>query len=115
MVKQSDMPVIRKRQTVEIEKKLISEINALEQENLSHNINILDKNKLELENKRGETIRGHQSCSHIQWLGDGEKPTKYFCSLEHHNYTDKTIKKIIKHDRTILVDQKDILSEFKNF
>ena len=83
------------------EKKLICEINALEQENLSENINILDKKKLELENIRGETIRGHQIRSRIQWLGDGEKPSKYFCSLERHNYTDKTIKKIIKHDGTI--------------
>ena len=50
------MPVIKK-QTVEIEKKLISEINALEQETLSENINIFDKKKLELENITGETIR----------------------------------------------------------
>ena len=33
----------KKIQTAEIKKKLISEINALEQENLSENINILDK------------------------------------------------------------------------
>ena len=70
----------KKKQTVEIEKKLISEINALEQENLSDNIHILDKTKLELENIRGETISDHQICSRIQWLGDGEKPSKYFYS-----------------------------------
>ena len=69
---------------------------------------------MELENIRGETIRGHQIRSRIQWLGDGEKPSKYFCSLERHNYTDKTIKKIIKHDGTFLVDQNDIMFELKN-
>ena len=83
----------KKNQTVEIEKKRISEINALEQENLSENINILDKKKLELENIKGETITGHQIRSRIQWLGDGENPTKYFCFLECYNYTDKPIQK----------------------
>ena len=46
---------------------------------------------------------------------DGERPTKYFCSLECHNYTEKTIKKIAKYDGSVVVDQKNILSELKNF
>ena len=51
-------------------------------------------------------MRGHQVHFRVQWLSEGERPTKYFCSLEHRNYIDKTINKVIKEDGSVLTDQK---------
>ena len=50
-----------------------------------------------------------------QWLSEGEKPTKYFCSLEKSNYIGKTIKHIQLDSGKIITDQKDILLEVRNF
>ena len=30
----------------------------------------------------------------IKWAEDGEKPTRYFCSLESRNFVNKTIPKV---------------------
>ena len=76
---------------------------------------LLDNKKTELENIREEVMRGHQVRSCVQWLSEGERPTKYFCSLEHRNYLDKTIKKVIKEDGLVLTDPKSILGELRNF
>ena len=50
-----------------------------------------------------------------QWLNEGEKPSKFFCSLEKYNYTEKTIKTIQLQDGQCITDQKEILEEIKNF
>ena len=42
-------------------------------------------------------------------------PLIFFYSLEHHNFVNKTVKKIKKKDGTSITNQKDILSEIKNF
>ena len=33
--------------------------------------------------------------SRVNWLQKGEKPLKYFCSLEHQKFIDKTIKRFV--------------------
>ena len=53
--------------------------------------------------------------SRAQWLSEGEKPSKYFCSLEKHYYTEKTVKKIVTEEGKILTDQTKILDELKGF
>ena len=60
-------------------------------------------------------MKGHYIRSRVQWLHEGERPTKYFCSLEHQNFITKTIKKVKTKDGTIITDQKDILAEVKSF
>ena len=69
--------------------------------------------KIKLEKLREQSLKGHLIRSSIQWVSQGKKPTKYFCSLEHHNYTEKTVKKVIKKDRTEVSDQKHILNKLK--
>ena len=76
---------------------------------------LLTITKSELEKLREKSMKGHLIRSRTQWLSQGEKPTKYFCSLEHHNYTEKTVKKVIKKDRTEVSDQKHILNELKSY
>ena len=48
-------------------------------------------------------------------LLEGEKPTKYFCSLETHNYLSKIVPKLETSDGKILTDQHEILKESENF
>ena len=73
---------------------------------------ILKKNRLEsIQNK----LNGLMLRAHTQWLSEGEKPSKYFCSLEKHYYTEKTIRKLVKQNGQSLTDQKEILEETRNF
>ena len=103
-----------KKKMSENEKILISKIQTLEQAN-PPNMELLTITKSELEKLREKSMKGHLIKSRTQWLSQGEKPTKYFCSLEHHNYTEKTVKKVIKKDRTEVSDQKHILNELKSY
>ena len=103
-----------KKKMCENENILISKIQTLEQAN-PPNMELLTITKSELEKLREKSMKGHLIRSRTQWLSQGEKPTKYFCSLEHHNYTEKTVKKVIKKDRTEVSDQKHILNELKSY
>ena len=103
-----------KKKMSENEKILISKIETLEQAN-TPNMELLTITKIEIEKLREKSMKGHLIRSHTQWLSQGEKPTKYFGSLEHHNYTEKTVKKVIEKDRTEVSDQNHILNELKSY
>ena len=75
----------------------------------------LDGKKKELVEIRQKDMQGHLIRSRMQWIVEGEKPTKYFCALEHKNYMDKTIKCLIKKDLTVTRKQDEILHEITNF
>ena len=45
-------------------------------------------------------MQGHVVRSRMQWITEGEKPSRYFCALEYNNYTDKTIQYLQKQDQT---------------
>ena len=53
--------------------------------------------------------------SRVRWVEEGEKPTKYFCSLESRNYINKTIPKVIKDDGNIISKQDEMLNEIYLF
>ena len=82
------------------EKYLLKSIKDLENmfsEDTFEQIEIL---KTELTNIRQEKLKGHILRSKAQYIDEGEKPTKYFCGLEKHNYISKIICKIEKEDGT---------------
>ena len=60
-------------------------------------------------------MSGIRIKSRANWLEDGEKASKFFCNLEKHNYTEKTIKKLKDNDGNNIYNQKSILTEIKNF
>ena len=60
-------------------------------------------------------MQGHLIRSRTQWVIEGEKPTKYFCALEHKNYMDKTIKCLKTKNHTVTRKQEEILQEVKNY
>ena len=53
--------------------------------------------------------------SKAQYIDQGEKPTKYLCGLEKHNYTSKLKGQVEKEDGSIIVNQTEILKEIEIF
>ena len=51
----------------------------------------------------------------IKWAEEGEKPTRYFCSLEFRNYVNKTIPKVQQENGNTIKTQEEILEEVQKF
>ena len=60
-------------------------------------------------------MKGHMIRSRLQWLHLGEKPSKYFCSLEHKHFLDKIIRKICLENGSVIIEQDKILNEVKEY
>lgn len=95
------------------EKNLLSTIEKLEKSATSSLE--LDQVKQELEEIREKNLQGHLIRARQQYLQEYEKPSTYFLSLEKHKYVEKTIKKLVKQNGEILLDQKMILNDIKNY
>lgn len=105
-----------KKQEREQEKQLITDIENIENStNLLQLSDLLEDKKFQLEELRNDNLKGQMIRSRVQWLDEGERPTKYFCSLENKNFTTKTIKKLKLDNDDIVTDQKEILNETKKF
>ena len=105
----------KKKETEKIEKQLIEDIGILESNLTENNIEKLDHLKDSLRNIRKNKMQGILIRSRAQLIEDDEKPTKYFCNLESHNYINKIIPKIEKEDGTFIKDQDQVLNEAKLF
>ena len=104
-----------KRDDNEKEKVLISDIQTLENNpSLSQLTELIQDKKQELKQIRDKRLQGNFVRSRVQYLKDGEKPTKYFCALESHNFVNKTIKKL-KIDDHDITNQQEILKEVESF
>ena len=78
------------------EKQLISQIQLLEEINQNTCTNsilleILEEYRNKLESLRKIKIDGMILRSRANWIENGEKPTKYLCSLEKRNFINKNI------------------------
>ena len=104
-----------KKKTIRKEENLKQEIENMEKDLDSTNPVHLDLKKKELENIRKDKLNGIMIRSRAQWLSEGEKPSKYFCSLEKFYYTEKTVKRVVTDDGSVITNQKDILNELKNY
>ena len=51
----------------------------------------------------------------IKWAEDGEKPTRYFCSLESRNFVNKTIPKVQQENGNVITSQEEILKAVQHF
>lgn len=106
----------KKRNTIRQENTIIKKIDILENEP-NRDIDNLDKvNNLkeELETIRMDKIKGMILRSKVQWLEEGEKPTKFFATLEKRNYTNKLISKL-NINGNIVENEKTILQETEQF
>ena len=98
------------------ESELLSDLEKLEnEEDMADSHNKINQKQYELLEIREKKMKGHYVRSRAQWLLDGEKPTKFFCSLEKRNYINKTLKRIKRYDGTYITKQKDILTEFQMY
>ena len=89
------------------EEELQKEIKILE-ESVNLDLIEIESKKAELENLRKEKLQGVLVRSRMKWAQEGEKPTKYFCSLESRNYINKTILNITKDSGITLNKQDEI-------
>ena len=105
----------KKKQNDKKETQLAANILKLEQNLKEDNLQELEKLKLELTELRQTKVKGAVIRSRATNLLEGKKPTKYFCSLETHNYLSKIIPKLETSEGHILTDQKEILKEAESF
>ena len=94
---------------------MIKEIEFLESSNREGGSIYLENKKKDLENLRKQKMQGKILRSKIQWIEEGEKPTKYFCGLESKNFTNKIIPKVQLDDGHLVTEQHDILREAKKY
>ena len=108
---------MKKRLSNQQQKQLEREIEQLETVTKDNDLDLekLESKKKELVEFRQKEMQGHLIRSRTQWVIEGEKPTKYFCALEHKNYMDKTIKCLKTKNHTVTRKQEEILQEVKNY
>ena len=92
------------------EEELIKDIEHLESTfSVDTHLDLLEDKKVELEQIRKLKLKGELVISRIQWLIEGEKPSKYFCNLEKKNYFTKTIRSVQLENGCQVLHQEDIL------
>ena len=105
--------VNKKKKQSKREEQLIKEIEEIEANNIIDSN--LENKKNELELLRENKMSGIRIRSRANWLKDGEKASKFFCNVEKHNYTEKTIKKLKDNDGNNIYNQKLIPNRNQNF
>ena len=60
-------------------------------------------------------IRGAQIRATLNWINEGERPTKVFLNIEKLNSNRKHIKRISKQDGTLITGHNNIISQLESF
>lgn len=107
----------KKRKNEKEEQDLTKQIEQLE---LDPNIDndkmlCLEELKLQLQEFRENRLKGIIIRSRINWLDQGEKPSKYFCHLENRNYRAKRMCFLERENGDRIYEQKELVEETKNF
>ena len=107
----------QKKKSSKVEKQLISDMKFLEAQdpNYTANSTLLLHKIAELESIRSKKLKGQLVRSRLQWLQDGEKPSKYFSTLEKKNFIEKTIRKVRLINGEVTTDQGNILSQVQQY
>jgi len=79
------MLLLEIRKEIKTIKKLLEEVQLMEENN--NNTILLDNKKKKKELESRIKLKGAMIRSKAKWISDGEKPSKYFCSLENRNFT----------------------------
>lgn len=106
-----------KRKSIKKEKDLEKGISVLENKSQLNEIekDLLNDKKNELNEIRKTKIEGIILHSKARWTSQGEKVTKYFCSLEKRHFISKKMIKLVSHSGDVLLETDDMLQETKNF
>ena len=103
----------KKKQEDKRQETLTAQITSLEnQPNTDETI--LDNKKQELLELRNKKMQGVLMRSRAKWIAEGEKPSKYFCSMENRNYVSKIMNSLNSSTGELLTNQQEILDEVTN-
>ena len=105
---------IRKKET-EITHSLENKIEKLELNDPIKNYDEISVLKKELKELRENKLKGSLVRSKAKWIEDGEKPSKYFCSLENRNFVSKRITSLFDKNNSELTNTAEINNEVFNF
>jgi exonuclease III len=107
----------KKREDKKTEQKLEEEIQRLEEIRNKTNEEIQDliNKKENLITLRRNKMQGVLLRSKARWAAEGEKITKYFCSLERRHYVSKQMFKLISKQGETLDKTEDMLQETKDY
>ena len=107
-----------KKQNDTREKMIENDLKVLEQcidVDNDEDINKLTELSNELESIRNKKLDGIFIRSRAKWVEYGEKPSKYFLSLEKRNHINKLIPKLVNDNGDDLFSQKDIMDHVIKF
>ena len=99
------------------EKELISDIEYLESNEtlIESNSTLLSDKKAKLEDIKKIKLEGECVTSRLQWLKEGEKPSKFLGSLENKKFAEKTIKYLELQNGESVTDQFEILNHIREY
>ena len=108
---------MKKRKAQEKEDKLLKDIETLERSRnkTENDIKILKEKNKELTSLREKRIQGVVLRSKAKWVAEGEKVTKYFCSLEKRNYVCKRMSKLVSKHGLTIEEPHEIKEEVRSF
>ena len=104
----------KKKRQKSLEYELTKQIELLEGETDPRKIAERDNKITELENIRKDVMQGVLLRAKSKWIGEGERNSKFFCSLEKHNFLNKTIS-FLKNGEDEVIKDADILEKMKTF
>ena len=108
---------MKKRKAREKEDKLVKDIEGIEKvsNKTENDLKLLKEKNKELMALREKRIEGVILRSRAKWVADGEKVSKYFCSLEKRNYVCKRMTKLVNKHGLTVDEPNEIRNEVKSF
>ena len=105
---------LRKKENSEMVK-LESEIKVLEMQDPDKNFDSINLKKEDLKNIREKRLNGILVRSRARWIEHGEKPSKFFCSLENRNFVSKRMTSLYNSKNEETQNPTEITNEVFNF
>ena len=93
------------------EQQLVKDIETIEESVSDFSTDLLS----ELENLRSIKMKGKIVRSRLEWLKQGEKPSRFFMNLENKNFVEKTNKKVKLRNGSCVTEQEDVLHHIKQY
>ena len=107
---------VKKKIKEEREKQLEKDLERIEQhQKTEKDLTELENKKRELKEIREQKMEGILLRCKARWITDGEKISKYFCSLEKRNYKSKHMTKLVDANSCLLEDEDEMTSEVTCF
>ena len=96
-------------------KLLEEEIAHLDKINSVENFETIQEKQRELNKLREKRLEGTMVRARARWIEQGEKPSKYFCSLENRNFVSKRMVSLIKDNFFEVTESNGIKNEVGTF